>query len=105
IRNVGSPSISPDGRWVAFTVTTRVEDEKDANRTASEGWYVPIDGTAPPRSIAPGQGDVTNLRWLDDNRLQYSRDRQPWTLDPDNPTAAPVKVDGPNATARGGRGG
>ncbi len=105
IRNVGSPSISPNGRWVAFTVTTRVEDEKDANRTASEGWYVPIDGTAPPRSIAPGQEDVTNLRWLDDNRLQYSRDRQPWTLDPENPAAAPVKVDAPDANARGGRGG
>src|SRR5690606_31613406 len=56
IRNVGSPSISPNGRWVAFTVTTRVEDEKNANRTASEGWYVPIDGAARPAQIATGQG-------------------------------------------------
>lgn len=104
IHRVGSPSISPDGRWVAFTVTTPVEDEKDANRNASEGWFVPIDGAAPPVRIAPGQGDVTNLRWREDNRLQFSRERQQWTIDPENPTAPPVKVDAPDAPGRGGRG-
>ena len=75
VRNVGLPSISPNGQWVAFAVTTRVEDDKDANKSASEGWYVPIDGRVPPERIAPEGGDVTNLRWLDDNRLQYSRER------------------------------
>jgi dipeptidyl aminopeptidase/acylaminoacyl peptidase len=101
VRNVGSPSISPDGRWVAFTVTTRVEDEKDDNKSASEGWFVPIDGSARPTRVEPDGGDVTNLRWLESNRLQYSRDRQQWTIDPANPTTPPVKVDAPE---RGGRG-
>lgn len=104
LRNVGSPSISPDGRWVAFAVTTRVEDDKDANRTASEGWFVPVDGSAPPTRIEPGGGDVTNLRWSDDNRLQYARDRQQWTIDPTRPGDAPVKIDAPRGEG-GGRGG
>ena len=103
VRNVGSPTISPNGQWVAFAVTTRVEDDKDASKSASEGWYVPIDGGAQPARIAPDGGDVTNLRWLDDNRLQYSRERQQWAIDPANPSAAPVKVEGGGDTG-GGRG-
>jgi dipeptidyl aminopeptidase/acylaminoacyl peptidase len=102
VRSVGSPSISPDGRWVAFTVTTRVEDDKDASKSASQGWFVPIDGGASPTRVA--DGDVTNLRWRDDNRLQFSRDRQQWTIDPANPSAAPVKIDAPEAGGGGGRG-
>ena len=101
VRTVGSPSISPNGQWVAFTVTTRVEDDKDANKSASEGWFVPVDGRAAPARVA--DGDVTNLRWHDDNRLQFSRDRQQWTLDPAEPSAPPVKIDAPESTG-GGRG-
>jgi dipeptidyl aminopeptidase/acylaminoacyl peptidase len=110
VRNVGSPSISPNGRWVAFSVTTRVEDDKEANKNASEAWYVPIDGSAEPARIGGG-GDVTSLRWRDDNRLQFSRDRQQWTMDPADPSAAPVRVEAPEAAGggggrgRGGRGG
>ena len=60
VRSVGSPSISPDGRWVAVTVTTRVEDDKDASKNASPGWFGPLDGGAAPPRVA--DGDVTNLR-------------------------------------------
>jgi dipeptidyl aminopeptidase/acylaminoacyl peptidase len=105
IRNVGSPSISPNGLWVAFAVTTRVEDDKDPTKSASEGWYVPIDGRAPAVRIEADGGDVTNLRWLDDNRLQYSRDRQQWTMDPANPSTSPVQVESSEAQGRAGRGG
>ena len=104
VRNVGSPTISPNGRWVAFTVTTRVEDEKDANRSASEGWYVSIDASAPASRIEPNGGNVTNVRWLDDNRLQFTRERQQWTFDPANPSASAVKVDAPERSEGGGRG-
>lgn len=104
IRTTGSPSISPDGRWVSFTVTTRVEDDKDSNKNASEGWFVPIDASAPPTRIEPQGGDVTNLRWLDNSRLQYAKDRQAWSLDPGNPSAAPVRVDTADTPRAGGRG-
>jgi dipeptidyl aminopeptidase/acylaminoacyl peptidase len=104
IRNVGSPSISPNGRWVAFAVTTRVEDDKDANKSASEGWFVPLDGSAAATRIEPNGGEVTGLRWLADNRLQFTRDRQAWAMDPANPSAGPSKVDAPDVGGRG-RGG
>jgi dipeptidyl aminopeptidase/acylaminoacyl peptidase len=103
IRNVGSPSISPNGRWVAFSVTTRVEDEKDANKSRIEGWFVPLAGGAQPARVA--DGEVANLRWRDDNRLQFSRERQQWTMDPENPSAPSVKVDAPEEGGAGGRGG
>jgi dipeptidyl aminopeptidase/acylaminoacyl peptidase len=100
VRSVGSPSISPNSRWAAFTVTTRVEDDKDANRNTSEGWFVPIDGSAPPTRV--GTGEASNLRWLDDNRLQFARDRTQWTIDPANPATPPVRVDAPEGGGRGG---
>jgi dipeptidyl aminopeptidase/acylaminoacyl peptidase len=105
IRNVGSPTVSPNGQWVAFAVTTRVDDDKDANKSASEGWYVPIDGRVPPARVEPNGGDVTNLRWLDDNRLQYSRDQQQWTIDPSKPSESAVRVESAERGGRGGRGG
>lgn len=106
VRNAGTPSISPDGRWAAFAVTTRVEDDKDASKSTSEAWVVPIDGSAKPTAVDPGKGDVTNLRWLDDNWLQYSRDRQQWKVEPGKP-ASPVAVEtaGGEPERGGGRGG
>ena len=37
IQTVASPSISPDGRWVSFTVSTRIEDD---NSTRTETFVV-----------------------------------------------------------------
>lgn len=104
VRNVGSPSISPDGRWVAFTVTTRVEDNEDANKTSSEGWFVPIDASAQAARIEPDGGEVTGLRWLDDNRLQYTRDRQTWAMNPAQPSSPPAKLGSAEGRGGGGRG-
>ena len=50
VKTVGSPEISPDGRWVAFTVGTRVEE---TNGETSEVWAVATDGSTPARR-APG---------------------------------------------------
>ena len=106
VRNVGSPSISPNGRWVAFAVTTRVEDDKDANKSAGEGWIVPLDWSAAAARIDPEGGEVTSLRWLPDGRLQYTRDRQAWAMDPANPSGGATTVDAPEGGGRGrGRGG
>src|SRR5438552_1878306 len=35
IQTVGSPQISPDGRWLAFTVSTRIEED---NSTRTEAY-------------------------------------------------------------------
>src|SRR5215217_8054041 len=48
---VGSPAISPDGRLVAFTVTTVNEAE---NKRHTEVWAVPAAGGQPVRYTSPG---------------------------------------------------
>jgi dipeptidyl aminopeptidase/acylaminoacyl peptidase len=50
IKAVGAPQISADGKWVAYTVTTKDED-KDKSETRV--WMAPVDGGDPlPMSVA-----------------------------------------------------
>jgi dipeptidyl aminopeptidase/acylaminoacyl peptidase len=41
---VGEPQVSPDGKWVAYTVAT---PDMDANRSASNIWLASTEGGAP----------------------------------------------------------
>ena len=43
MHRVASPTISPDGKWVAYSVAT---PDMDANRNASNIWVVPTNGGA-----------------------------------------------------------
>jgi dipeptidyl aminopeptidase/acylaminoacyl peptidase len=69
IKTVGDAQISPNGRWVAFTVTSRVED---SNLNAIETFVVPVDASMSPRRITHEGGSVGSPRWTDDNLLQFS---------------------------------
>ena len=69
IKTVGDPQMSPNGKWVAFTVSTKIEED---NTTAVQTYVVPSDGSAPPRKIQHDGKDVAVPRWTDDNLLQYS---------------------------------
>jgi dipeptidyl aminopeptidase/acylaminoacyl peptidase len=89
IQTVGNPEISPDGRWVVFTLATRIEDD---NSTRTEAHLIPADASARARRILHYGKDVTNASWADDGRLHYSADRQRWAIDPANASAAPAKV-------------
>jgi dipeptidyl aminopeptidase/acylaminoacyl peptidase len=89
IQTVGNPGISPDGRWVVFSVGTRIEED---NSTRTEVHLSPTDASSPPRRIVHYGTDVTSASWTDDNRLQYSADRQQWSVDPANPAAVPEKI-------------
>jgi dipeptidyl aminopeptidase/acylaminoacyl peptidase len=102
IQTVGSAAISPGGRWVSFTVSTRIEED---NSTRTETWLVPADGSSKPRRLLHYGRDITGARWMDNDRLEYAADFQQWTANPQNPGAPPVK----SAAARprppaGGRG-
>jgi dipeptidyl aminopeptidase/acylaminoacyl peptidase len=109
VQTVGGTSISPNGRWVAYTVTTRVEDDKDANKSDTQGWFVPSDASAKPTRIEADGRNVGNLRWLDDNWLQYTVERQQWKIDPTRGSGSPVRVESNEPASetrgRGGRGG
>jgi dipeptidyl aminopeptidase/acylaminoacyl peptidase len=69
IKSVGDTQISPNGQWVAYTLTTRVEED---NTNAIETFVVPVDGSAAPRRITHEGRSVASPRWTDDNMLQYS---------------------------------
>ncbi len=82
IRDVGDPQVSPDGRWVAYTVTTL---DLDADESTIQIWMVPAaGGEALPMTSAARS--ASQPRWSPDGRylafLAASEDgpTQVWTL-------------------------
>jgi dipeptidyl aminopeptidase/acylaminoacyl peptidase len=69
IKTVGDAQISPDGKWVSFTVSTKIDED---NTTSVETFIAAADGSAQPRRITHEGKNVANPRWTDDNMLQYS---------------------------------
>lgn len=92
---IGDVSFSPDGRWIAFVSRTPherysapgAEDgdeswqpprkiERFFTQLNGEGWVfdrpqhayvVPVDGTATPRNLTPGEFEHATLAWLRDS--------------------------------------
>ncbi len=82
VRRVGSPQISPDGDWVAYTVgRTILEDEKSETRI----WMIPAAGGAAIPMTADGYS-ASRPRWSPDGRyLSFMASKnegktQVWTL-------------------------
>lgn len=105
IKSVGDAQMSPNGNWVAFTVTTRIEED---NTSAIETYVVPVDGSSAPRKITHDGGNVATPRWTDDNWLQYALNAKVTSavfIGGDSPAARPqtnlgifkVAVDAPGA--------
>jgi dipeptidyl aminopeptidase/acylaminoacyl peptidase len=69
---VAEPEISPDGRWVAYTVIRTV---LDSNVRRSDVWLAPVEGGAPRRVTDAARGG-RGPRWSPDGRsLAYVTDR------------------------------
>ena len=66
IKSIGDIQISPDGQRVAYTVSTKNEDD---NTTSIQTYVVPTDGASPGRLIQHHGKDVAAPRWTDDNLL------------------------------------
>jgi dipeptidyl aminopeptidase/acylaminoacyl peptidase len=84
IRTVSDPALSPDGAWVAYTVTT-VDSAK--NRQLSDVWRTSWDG-AHSVAVTYGEGNNHLPRWSPDGRwLAFLSSRgdsdvdQLWVLD------------------------
>jgi dipeptidyl aminopeptidase/acylaminoacyl peptidase len=104
IETIGNYSISPDGRRVVFTVTTRLE-EPDANSSRISTFVVPTAGTSEPTRFRHLDKEVSNSTWTDDGLLEYTADGKRWRFDPDD-RKAPEQVQSTATTGRGGgRGG
>jgi dipeptidyl aminopeptidase/acylaminoacyl peptidase len=98
IPSIGSPELSPDGRWVAFTLGYRIE-ETNGNR--SEVWLVPADAGLPARRVSAEGADATGPQWTEENRLRFASGGRSYLLDP----GSPDKLAETNAPAGGARGG
>ncbi len=98
VQTVANPQISLSGRWVAYTVATRIEED---NGSRTEAYIVPADGGAPRRILHYGK-DVANPRWswCEEDCLEYTVDRQQWQIDPASESAPPARTDSlPDAAA------
>ena len=95
VTTVSAPAVSPDGRLVAFTVTTVKEAD---NRRHQEVWVVPSAGGASTRYTAPGY-ESSNPRWSPDGRwLLFTSTRagsrgRSWGLRMDQPGGEAVEID------------
>ncbi len=63
---VNDPRLSPDGRRVAFTVTTVVEDK---DRRHNEIWLAPSDGSGPAFRYTSPSTEASNPAWSPDGSL------------------------------------
>jgi dipeptidyl aminopeptidase/acylaminoacyl peptidase len=89
IQSVGRPQISPNGTWVSYTVSTRIEED---NSTITETWITPSDGATRPRRILHYGRDVSGAAWTSDNRLRYSASGL-WKINPADPASKPVRAE------------
>jgi dipeptidyl aminopeptidase/acylaminoacyl peptidase len=65
MERVGSPAVSPDGRWVVVPVTEPAYDEK---KEVADLWIVPVDGSAKPRRLTSTKAAESSPAWSPDSR-------------------------------------
>jgi dipeptidyl aminopeptidase/acylaminoacyl peptidase len=87
LKDVGAPRISPDGRWVAYTVSTPIEQ---TNEDAVETWLVRADGSGEPVHVEHAGADVMDPRWQTDGRLRFTSGDARYSIDPARPAEATV---------------
>jgi dipeptidyl aminopeptidase/acylaminoacyl peptidase len=64
VRRVADPQLSPDGRWIAYTIT---DTDKPANKRTSQIYLVSVQG-GDPRRLDSGAGSAAAQRWSPDGR-------------------------------------
>jgi len=79
---LGDPQVSPDGQWVAYTVST---PDVEANRSRSDIWLSSVDGKVTRQLTSNPAGDFS-ARWCRNGTLFFLSTRggssQIWNIDP-----------------------
>jgi dipeptidyl aminopeptidase/acylaminoacyl peptidase len=74
MKRVGAPAVSPDGRWVVFSVSEPAYTDQDQ---VSDLWIVPTDGGAEPRRLTGTRGGESGAAWSPDGRrIAFSARRE-----------------------------
>ncbi len=80
MQRISDPRVSPDARWVSFTVRTT---DLLANKGRTDIWLAAVDGSG-ARQLTTDEANDGSARWLDDGTLVFLSTRggssQVWTL-------------------------
>jgi dipeptidyl aminopeptidase/acylaminoacyl peptidase len=68
LSRLGGPRVSPDGKWVAFTVT---RSDVAKNKAVTNIWMVTASGGDPQQMTFADKGSNGDLRWSPDGRYLY----------------------------------
>jgi len=75
---ISDPQLSPDGKWVAYTIST-IDSIKD--RRTSTIWMISLDGSQDLRITSSPEGE-SRPRWSPDGKyLSFLSSRQPSAMD------------------------
>ncbi len=91
LKRIAEPQLSPDGKWVAFTVTTV---DVAANTKPQQIWIVSVEGNEPARPMTR-EGSNERPRWMPDTKSilfvsTRGGSQQIWSMDPDGGNAKAV---------------
>jgi Tol biopolymer transport system component len=91
LESVSAPTLSPDGRQIAYVRTRIVEAE---NKRHSEIWLTAADGSLPPVLVSDPAVSATNPCWSPDGKLlAYSGGGQ-WFVHTETAGGAPFHIPG-----------
>lgn len=65
LKRVGTPAVSPDGKWTIFSVTEPSYDEKEQ---VNDVWIVASDGSTQPRKITAAKAGESAYTWSPDGK-------------------------------------
>src|SRR5260370_749487 len=70
MKRVGAPVVSPDGKWVVYSV---LEPSYETDKAVSDLWLVSTDGLKPPRRITNTKAPEDDVDWsLDSSSIAFS---------------------------------
>jgi dipeptidyl aminopeptidase/acylaminoacyl peptidase len=74
MKRVGAPVVSPDGKWVVFSV---IEPAYDPDKEVSDLWLVAADGSAAPRRLTNTRVAENAVAWSPDSHsLAFATKRE-----------------------------